>query len=200
MLKAKWLHVVLAGMLLVNLTACQMIEDNPKAARGAGIGALSGAVVGGVAKGSKGALVGAFVGALAGGGIGAYLDHKDRSAEETRRAYDYNPSRGVELLLSEVDVDPSTVEPGDSVSLAATYAVMAPRDDTQLTLTETRLISLRGERVASAEKAVVRTPGTYTSELQVKLPDNAARGTYTVVVTVEGAGESTQMTSTFEVD
>lgn len=51
-------------------------QQTSKAAKGAGIGAAAGAVVGLLTKGDKlqNALIGAGVGALAGGGVGYYMD------------------------------------------------------------------------------------------------------------------------------
>ncbi len=51
-------------------------EQTSKAAKGAGIGAAAGAVVGLLTKGDKlqNALIGAGVGAIAGGGVGYYMD------------------------------------------------------------------------------------------------------------------------------
>jgi outer membrane protein OmpA-like peptidoglycan-associated protein len=51
-------------------------EQTSKAAKGAGIGAAAGAVIGLLTKGDKlqNALIGAGVGAIAGGGVGYYMD------------------------------------------------------------------------------------------------------------------------------
>src|SRR3954471_16911932 len=64
------------------LTACSTVnpytheQQTSKAAKGAGIGAAAGAVVGLLTKGDKlqNALIGAGVGAIAGGGVGYYMD------------------------------------------------------------------------------------------------------------------------------
>jgi outer membrane protein OmpA-like peptidoglycan-associated protein len=72
--------VMAAAMIAVG--ACSTInpytgeQQTSKAAKGAGIGAAAGAVVGLLTKGDKlqNALIGAGVGALAGGGVGYYMD------------------------------------------------------------------------------------------------------------------------------
>jgi outer membrane protein OmpA-like peptidoglycan-associated protein len=74
----------LAGAMLVLtcVTACSTVnpytreQQTSKAAKGAGIGAAAGAVIGLLTKGDKleNALIGAGVGALAGGGVGYYMD------------------------------------------------------------------------------------------------------------------------------
>ena len=72
----------LAAALAVFASGCTTVnpytreDQTSKAAKGAGIGAAAGAVVGLLAKGDKleNALIGAGVGAIAGGGVGYYMD------------------------------------------------------------------------------------------------------------------------------
>jgi len=77
------IKTVVAGMLAVFIaTACTTInpytqeQQTSKVAKGAGIGAAAGAVVGLLTKGDKlqNAMIGAGIGALAGGGAGYYMD------------------------------------------------------------------------------------------------------------------------------
>jgi outer membrane protein OmpA-like peptidoglycan-associated protein len=71
-----------AGVLIAFVSGCTTVnpytreEQTSKAAKGAGIGAAAGAVVGLLTKGDKleNALIGAGVGAIAGGGVGYYMD------------------------------------------------------------------------------------------------------------------------------
>ena len=191
--------MILAAIVLL-APSCQFLEEHQKAAIGVGAGAVGGGAIGAVVGGKKGAVIGAVAGALAGGALGVYLDHKDKTAEETQRAHNYSPEQGVLIELTGVSADPGTVAPGGEVSLLATYAVMAPRPQRQLEVKETRLVALGGVTVAEATVSVVRTPGTYTSELPIMLPAGAARGTYSFTVTVETAGQSSQLTSSFTVD
>lgn len=68
--------------LVVFISGCTTVnpytreEQTSKAAKGAGIGAAAGAVIGLLTKGDKlqNALIGAGVGAIAGGGVGYYMD------------------------------------------------------------------------------------------------------------------------------
>lgn len=70
--------IVVAGLLAGCTTVNPYTRESQtsKAAKGAGIGAAAGAVVGLLTKGDKlqNALIGAGVGALAGGGVGYYMD------------------------------------------------------------------------------------------------------------------------------
>jgi outer membrane protein OmpA-like peptidoglycan-associated protein len=76
------LKVAVVVAALVSVAGCETVNpytretQTSKAAKGAGIGAAAGAVVGLLTKGDKlqNALIGAGVGALAGGGVGYYMD------------------------------------------------------------------------------------------------------------------------------
>jgi len=78
----RFVKVALTAAVLISVAACTTVnpytreEQTSKAAKGAGIGAAAGAVVGLLTKGDKlqNALIGAGVGALAGGGVGYYMD------------------------------------------------------------------------------------------------------------------------------
>jgi len=196
----KWLSLVAAGMLVLSVAGCEFIEEHPKAFAGAGIGAVGGAVVGGLAKGEKGAIWGGLIGALAGGAVGAYLDHKDKTAAETYEDYGYDPAAGVEVRLISVRAEPTRVAPGEEVMLRATFAVMAPNPAQAVEVSEKREVTLGPDVVANLGRTSMRTPGTYTSSVPLRLPAGAAAGVYTVRVTVSAAGESSQMTTTFQVE
>jgi outer membrane protein OmpA-like peptidoglycan-associated protein len=74
--------IAMAAMLVTFVSACTTVnpytreQQTSKVAKGAGIGAAAGAVVGLLTKGDKlqNALIGAGVGAIAGGGVGYYMD------------------------------------------------------------------------------------------------------------------------------
>jgi len=191
--------VTLLAAMMLTVPACQYAREHPSTARGAGIGALGGAVIGGLTKGSKGALYGAVIGGLAGGAVGAYLDHKDRSARETSRVYDYRPEQGMRLEIEAAKAAPTTLAAGEEVNLSVTYALMAPDETQQASVTETRTIVRGGEVIEELPTTVVRTPGTYTSTLPVTLPEDAAPGTYEVRIRVDVAGQSSERVASFTV-
>jgi outer membrane protein OmpA-like peptidoglycan-associated protein len=78
----RFVKIAVTAAALVCVAACTTVNpytretQTSKAAKGAGIGAAAGAVVGLLTKGDKlqNALIGAGVGALAGGGVGYYMD------------------------------------------------------------------------------------------------------------------------------
>ena len=190
----------LVALLLVAVPGCDFLKEHQKAAIGTGVGALGGAGIGYAIKGKKGALVGGLVGALAGGAIGAYLDHRDKTAQQTNNAHNYQPTQGVRLELVGAGADPMAVAPGAQVTLQATYALMAPNPQGELQVTETRLLTLNGVKVAEVTDNVSRAPGTYTSNRPITLPPSAARGNYQYVVTVSASGQSSQLASNFAVN
>jgi outer membrane protein OmpA-like peptidoglycan-associated protein len=78
----RFLKVAVVAAAVIAVAGCETVNpytretQTSKAAKGAGIGAAAGAVVGLLTKGDKlqNALIGAGVGALAGGGVGYYMD------------------------------------------------------------------------------------------------------------------------------
>jgi hypothetical protein len=187
-------------VLAVLAAGCEYAETHKKTVTGAGIGAAAGAIGGGLYKGRKGMLVGAVVGALAGGAIGAYLDHRDKTAAETYGDYDYDPTNGTQLSVEAVSADPDVAKPGETVELRATYAVLTPRPDDVVRITETRQVTLNGEKVLDVPHEVLRPAGTFSSTQPLVLPDDAAAGTYEVLVTVQGAGQNSSQAATFRVE
>ncbi|NQT86933.1 glycine zipper 2TM domain-containing protein [bacterium] len=190
---------VLLAALLAS-PGCAWYEANKKTVWGAGIGAAGGALIGGAYKGKKGAVWGGLLGALAGGAVGQYLDRKDRSAAETKAEHQYKPEQGTRLELMAVGSDPTQVAPGSDVKLQATYAVMAPNDQQSVKVTETRKITLNGQKVAETTAEMDRTPGTYSSIVPISLPPDTQRGTYQLHVTLAAAGQTSQQSSAFTVN
>jgi outer membrane protein OmpA-like peptidoglycan-associated protein len=79
------------GVVFVSMIGCSTMQENPRAAKGTGIGALAGAAagagLGALAGGGRGAAIGAGIGAatgaLTGGLVGHYLDNQHRELEQT---------------------------------------------------------------------------------------------------------------------
>ncbi|MFM6928024.1 MAG: OmpA family protein [Bdellovibrio sp.] len=85
--------ILIVSAFAFMLSACATTEENPNAAKGAGIGAALGAVAGAVighqtGKRNEGALIGAALGAGIGGGIGHRMDNQAKELAkiaETKR-------------------------------------------------------------------------------------------------------------------
>lgn len=177
--------------------------EHEGAAKGAGIGAATGAIAGAVLAGegsrTKGALIGGLAGALLGGVIGNYTVDKKKSAEETTTKYDYKPSDGTVVRIENTQMIPMTLKRGDTIKLEATYAIMAPSSESQVSVTESREVTFNGELVANPEITVQRTSGTYTSSIPLMLPADAKTGDYKVITTIRTATGKDARQSSFTV-
>ncbi len=142
--------------------------------------------------------MGGLLGALAGGLLGAYADHKDKAAEDTKADVNYDP-QGVQLMMEEASTEPTAVSPGQEVDLKMTYAVLAPQSEQEVDVTETRVVTLNGEEEVHHSIEVYRAPGTWSSTQPVTLPADAPSGTYEFKATVTSGNLSTSMTATFTV-
>ena len=86
----RFLKVAVVAAAVIAVAGCETVNpytqetQTSKAAKGAGIGAAAGAVVGLLTKGDKlqNALIGAGVGALAGGGVGYYMDVQEKKLRD----------------------------------------------------------------------------------------------------------------------
>jgi len=193
------LSVLCAALVL--LPGCDWLREHQKAVGGAVIGGVAGGVLGHAVGGRRGAVAGALLGALAGGIIGNYMDHQDRTAAQTQQAMNYQPAQGTRLQLENAAANPSAIAGGGTVSINATYAVMAPNYQQEIVVQESRQITLNGVKVAEIPDVTVsRTAGTYTSQVPIQLPPNAPKGQYQVLVTVSAAGQFAQGTTSFTVN
>lgn len=87
------------------------------------------------------------------------------------------------LKLSRTVVQRPRVAPGDVAALLAEYEVSAPGGT--LDVRETRVIQFDGQQLARLERKVSRPSGLAGSEVQLKVPLDAAPGWYSVTTTVE---------------
>jgi outer membrane protein OmpA-like peptidoglycan-associated protein len=98
----------IAVMLLASLVlgACQTTnpytgqQQTSNTAKGAGIGAATGAVIGALAGGSrKSALIGAGIGAIAGGGVGKYMDNEEAKLRQQLQGTGVSVTRNGDNLI-----------------------------------------------------------------------------------------------------
>lgn len=200
-MKKRFAAILTLMTFVSGISGCVTVsEEHRGAAKGAGIGGATGAVAGAVLAGegsrTKGAIIGGLAGALLGGVIGNYTVDKKKTAQETATKYDYRASSGTVVRIENATATPATVSAGNTVALEATYAVMAPSNDTQVEITEAREVTLDGVLVASPEVNVSRTGGTYTSSVPLVLPADAKKGKYRVLTTIKSAaGKDARETS-----
>src|SRR5262245_6358701 len=142
-LTATFMTVIL--VVTLGLAGCETVQENPKTAVGAGVGAAGGAVLGGlIGRNTTGVVVGGLLGALAGGAIGQYLDRQDRTRAQAASAVSYNPAEGELVRVEQAQVSPTVVTPGGTVNLLITYTVLAPQVDRVVPVRETREIRHNG--------------------------------------------------------
>lgn len=133
--------MILAGLAAtMMLSACQTTQENPNAAKGAGIGAGIGALAGAVighqtGKRNEGALIGAALGAGIGGGIGHRMDQQAKELQkiaETKRT-----EQGIiTKLKSDIlfDTGKSDLKPAAKTNLNELAAIMKKYPENVLTI------------------------------------------------------------------
>lgn len=199
----KWMKPVsVLCALLIAASGCETLKRN-KGATGAGAGAVAGGLAGALIDDdhrTRNALIGAALGAAAGYGIGKYLEHREKTAQQTNQAHNYQPAQGTRVEMVGARAQPGTVQRGGSVDLKATYAIMAPNPQEQVQVTETRTILFSGQKLTQfGPRNVTKNPGTYTTSAPMSVPQNATPGNYELVVTVSAAGQSKQEKTQFTV-
>lgn len=60
---------------------------------------------------------------------------------------------------------PDVVKPGETVNLETTYALLIPKSDQEVTVTEEREIKHNGQLVGNPKVSVNRLGGTYSTTL-----------------------------------
>jgi surface antigen len=183
------------------LGGCETIRENPKTSIGAGTGAAAGGVAGGlIGRDTTGVVVGGLLGGLAGGAIGYYLERQDRNRTQAASEVGYNPGQGTVVRVEQVQTNPASVRPGQTVNVVATYTVLTPQADQTVAVRETREIRHNGALVANPTTEFSRTNGTFTSALPITLPADAGRGAYEVTTTVAVGDRVSRGSTNFRVN
>jgi len=192
--------LVVCAVGSLGLAGCETVQEHPKTAAGAGVGAAGGALAGGlIGHGATGAVVGGLLGAVAGGAAGNYLEHRDKTAQQAAADTNYNPSQGEVVRIDNVQAQPTAVPAGSPVNLQATYTVLTPNPGQQMTVQETRQVFHNGQLVANPSTTVNRAAGTYTSTIPITLPPNADKGAYQVTTIIAMNGQQTSGNTNFTI-
>ena len=203
---------VLVFLLSVSLLSCATpsgtYDTGQSTAAGAAGGAVAGAAIGsiiGAATGSPatGAWVGAATGAIAGGVGGAlYARHMNQQMKNRNVAvqqYNYNPSQGVLVDISQAAAMPSAARPGQAVTMTMTYTILSP-DNAPTQVTLYREVRLNGETMGQPSAIqVMNQNGTFQDQVSYSLPPNSPPGLYTVSNRVLSSYGSAERTSSFTV-
>ena len=184
----KLVTYLLTGCLLLTAAGCQTYGEG--AGLGAALGGTAGAIIG---HQSGHALEGAAIGAVI-GGLGGLIAHdikarKAKARAETVETYNYQPQQGEMLSYERSEILPNVVRPGEMFTSTVQYALLGAGAGVQVT--ESRQL-LQGDRVIAdvSTKNFTRDDGTWVSEQQIRLPNDAASGEYTIVTRVSTAQSS----------
>jgi hypothetical protein len=199
--KNKWMAVILIVGFISAFVGCEYTRTHQSETVGAGVGAAAGTAAGLLLGGStRTVIAGGLLGAIAGGVIGHYMHQQDKSAPDTARQYNYQPSQGTMISIEKDSAVPDVVAPGGTVNLETTYALLEPNSNQEVTVTEERQIKHNGQLVGNPKVTVNRVAGTYSTTLPLHLPSSAAQGEYLVITTIMTANASDLRTTSFQVD
>jgi outer membrane lipoprotein SlyB len=175
---------------------------------------LTGALIGAVAGGIHAKLTGGdmaremAVGALAGGALTFAItkveDKRLANRDEVVAAQRYDPSQGYRAGVREVTVSPSTVKPGEKVTIVTTYWVLTPtlgesfgvRRYAGIELSGTYL---RGFRFNPEPFQFGEGGGEYQTTIELGVPQKTPPGSYSVHWVVDGQSTGGDASSTFTV-
>jgi outer membrane protein OmpA-like peptidoglycan-associated protein len=132
--------VVAAVSAVLVLSGCATMKDNPNTAKGVGIGAAAGAILGGIVgknngDAGKGAAIGGAVGAAIGGVIGKRMDNQAKELEkiaETKRTEQGLVSKLKSDILFETGK--SDLKPAAKTNLAEMAKIMKNYPENVLTI------------------------------------------------------------------
>jgi Domain of unknown function (DUF4384) len=113
----------------------------------------------------------------------AYRDFSPEHRAATRDRGEIVTEPGLKLIRT--TVQRPRLRPGDAASLKAEYLIGAAGGG--IMVKETRVITFNGATVATLERDVRRSSGSAGSELQLRVPRDAAEGWYTLTTTIQPA-------------
>lgn len=139
------LLISISLILGITLSGCEAMKNTSNTQRGAGIGVVSGAVIGGIlgdklgkgGKGAEGAVLGGVVGGVIGGVIGNKMDKQAREIEQAVPGAEVERiGEGIKLVLGEnavrFDTNKSTLTPSAKANLDKLVSVFQSYADTDI--------------------------------------------------------------------
>jgi flagellar biosynthesis GTPase FlhF len=110
-------------------------------------------------------------------------EKKEQNEKAERKAED----KKVRLFIEESSVVSPNVRTGSTVEANVQYTLLAPVDDKQIEITETRILSSSEKRMELDRREVVREQGTHVSTIKFTMPDDMPKG-YCVLFTTISVG------------
>jgi hypothetical protein len=170
-------------------------------AGGAAAGALAGALIGGSWKSAGvGALVGGGFAFLAAWGHCLNLYSTLQSTpvagyQQTAQQVGYNPSQGNVTKIQAFNVNPGTINPGQTVNLGGSYYVMAPQGAKEMKVTETRYVKFfdpsknEWTNLGGVDQEITAAPGLRKADGKFDIPKDVPEGKYRIGFKVASAGK-----------
>jgi flagellar biosynthesis GTPase FlhF len=110
-------------------------------------------------------------------------EKKEQNEKAERKAED----KKVKLFIEESSVVTPNVRTGSMVEANVQYTLLAPVDDKNINITETRILSSSEKRMELDRREVVRQQGTHLSTVKFTMPDDMPKG-YCVLFTTISVG------------
>jgi hypothetical protein len=104
------------------------------------------------------------------------------------------------LRIEDVSAVPATVKPGGTVEMKMTYALLGVGAGKEAAITETREIRYEGEMYGKPQINVSRADGTYVTSIPLTLPNDAKKGKYSIISTVQSPYASDSKEVSFQVN
>ena len=197
----------LAGMtlacLLVSGCAGQMPQSSTTT-NSTAAGAALGALAGGLAGGWQGAAIGLLSGAAVGWATGQVLESQQvavRNRTQDQQLYGYaTPTDSVFVNINSATSSPQAVTPNSTVEVTTDYSLALPKNTPQTQVLVSSVLLKDGAQLMEfKDQPVVKSAGGYTVKLPVKIPAEAAAGTYVIKHTVKAGTTYDTAESTFVV-
>ncbi|MBI2884216.1 MAG: SH3 domain-containing protein [Candidatus Methylomirabilis oxyfera] len=197
---------------LLTTSCAGMMDQSGQAALACGAGgALVGAAAGAAVKNGDPAaiLIGAASGALLGATtcflIAEYKNRQVKDYQETKRTMNYRSSQGDTIQITHYSLKPAAAVPGSQMVFSATYYVMTPNPDQEVTVTETRIIQMFDRRtnqyreLGRTPSQVTVKPGTRQADGKFDVRPGVAEGRYRVIFQIENNGQNDTKELDFQV-
>ena len=185
-------NITVAALIGATLSGCATQDGNEQLI-GAGVGCAAGAIVGGLIGGRKGAAIGCAAGGTMGVGAVALSQYNARQARTARadasRYSKVDPDfYGLSRSSTESAVkirasgsSPSTVSPGQAVTVTTDYSIITPRNVDTVAVDESWILKKDGEEITKLEvDAQKRRSGGWSTVGEFNVPNDAPPGTYVV--------------------
>jgi len=191
-------------ILSFSIYSCAGMSPQTKSTLTCGVaGGLLGAVIGAAVDSKnrgRGALIGAAIGAIGAMGacfaVSAYKNKEVADYEATTQQVGYVPTSGDVMRITEFNVEPQSVNPGEQVAFNAQYYVMTPNPNQEITVTETRTIKAYDEEtqsyneLGSTTNEITMRPGTRKGNGELDVHPLTPSGNYQLSFTVQYLGKT----------